>query len=85
MSRKILTPYEEQHLALLKDMVFQLTRIADAIQGDVLEPEEVYSEETLNNLRQACANTAAVPPEVVRNLEEELQSFNFNPPTKKET
>ena len=79
MSRKILTPYEEQHLALLKDMVFQLTRIADAIQGDVLEPEEVYSEETLNNLRQAC--NAAVSPEVVRNLEEELQAFNFNPPT----
>lgn len=67
--------------ALLKDMVFQLTRIADAIQGDVLEPEEVYSEETLNNLRQAC--NAAVPPGVVSNLEEELQAFNFNPPTKK--
>ena len=75
MSRKILTPYEEQHLALLKDMVFQLTRIADAIQGDVLEPEE-----TLNNLRQAC--NAAVPPGVVRDLEEELQAFNFNPPAR---
>jgi hypothetical protein len=62
-------------------MVFQLTRIADAIQGDVLEPEEVYSEETLNHLRQAC--NAAVPPGVVRDLEEELQTFNFNPPTKK--
>ena len=75
MSHKTLTPYKEQHLALLKDMVFQLTRIADAIQGDVLEPEE-----TLNNLRQAC--NAAVPPGVVRDLEEELQAFNFNPPAR---
>lgn len=28
---KDLTPYEEQHLALLKDMVYQSTRIANAL------------------------------------------------------
>lgn len=72
--------YRDKHLEILQEILMQLERIANAIQGDVLEPEEVYSKETLNNLRQACACTAAVPPEVVRNLEEELQAFNFNPP-----
>ena len=81
MSGAIKKEYEKEHLKLLSDLVFQLTRIADAIQGDVIEPEEVYSEETLNQLRQAC--NAAVPTGVVRNLEEELQAFNFNPPIKK--
>lgn len=81
MSKMNESYYREKHLEILQGILMQLERIADAIQGDVLEPEEVYSEETLNNLRQAC--NAAVPPGVVRNLEEELQAFNFNPPTKK--
>jgi hypothetical protein len=72
--------YEREHLKLLEGILTQLTRIANAIEGDALEPEEVYSEETLNNLRATC--NAAVPPGVVRNLEEELAAFNFNPPTK---
>ena len=73
--------YMENHIKCLNRIIEQLTRIADAIEGDRLEPEEVYSEETLNNLKAAC--NASVPPGVVRNLEDELAAFNFNPPTKK--
>ena len=73
--------YMENHIKCLNRIIEQLTRIADAIEGDRLEPEEVYSEETLNQLRQTC--NAAVPPEVIRNLEEELQATNFKPPIKK--
>ena len=72
--------YEREHLKLLEGILTQLTRIANAMEGDVLEPEDVYSEKTLNDLK---ALNAAVPPEVVRDLAEELSAFNFNPPDKK--
>lgn len=73
--------YEREHLKLLEGILTQLTRIANAMEGDVLEPEEVYSEETLNNLNTVC--NAAVPPGVVRDFTEGLAAFNFNPPDKK--
>lgn len=72
--------YEREHLKLLEGILTQLTRIANAMEGDVLEPEEVYSEKTLNDLK---ALNAAVPPEVVMDLAEELSASNFNPPAKK--
>lgn len=39
--------YEREHLKLLEGILTQLTRIANAMEGDALEPEEVYSKETL--------------------------------------
>ena len=72
--------YMENHIKCLNRIIEQLTRIANAIEGDVLEPEEVYSEETLNDLK---ALNAVVTPAVVRNLDEELQATNFKPPIKK--
>ena len=66
--------YEREHLKLLEGILTQLTRIADAIEGDRLEPEEVYSEETLSNLKTAC--NSSVPPGVVRDLEEKLSKIS---------
>lgn len=56
--------YMENHIKCLNRIIEQLTRIADAIEGDRLEPEEVYSEETLNDLK---ALNAAVPPDKKKN------------------
>jgi hypothetical protein len=59
-----LTSYEKQHLSLLEQIVAELKRIADGIHGDILEPEEVYSEETLNLLKNSCI----IPKEEQENL-----------------
>lgn len=54
-----MTPYEQQHLELLKGIISQLTRIADSMEGLPAEDEIQFSEETIeeyNNLA-AMANT----------------------------
>ena len=54
-----MTPYEKQHLELLKGIISQLTRIADSMEGLPAEDEIQFSEETIeeyNNLA-AMANT----------------------------
>ena len=60
----IMKAYEREHLKLLEGILTQLTRIANAMEGDVLEPEEVYSEETLTSLSEVCA----VGPDAYKNL-----------------
>lgn len=70
-----LTSYEKQHLALLEQIVKELKRIADGIQGDILKPEEVYSEETLDLLKNSC-----MTPKETKEILEDLCSNNFSPP-----
>lgn len=57
----ILTSYEKQHLELLEQIIKELKRIADGIHGDILEPEEVYSEETLDMLKKSCMTPKEAP------------------------
>jgi hypothetical protein len=70
----ILTSYEKQHLALLEQIVAELKRIADGIHGDILEPEEVYSEETLNLLNNSC-----MTPKETHEILENMWANNFSP------
>lgn len=54
-----MTPYEQQHLELLKGIISQLTRIADSMEGLPAEDDIQFSEETIeeyNNLA-TMANT----------------------------
>lgn len=54
-----MTPYEQQHIELLKGIIFQLTRIADSMEGLPAEDDIQFSEETIDEYQNlaAMANT----------------------------